>query len=339
MSRPKKATVDYFPHYVNHGKTVKIIQHLYGNDGFSFFYQLMELLCRSNGHYYHCKNIEDKEFLASETHNEWDFCTQILGKLAEMKIIDPDLWEIGVIWMQSLVDSVRDAYKKRQVSVPEIPPIAGFLVPEIPQAGCISGADNPQSKVKESITPLPPLPDSPPQKPPKLKRVKVSVDYDLEIKKALEAFSPDMRTPVQAFVAVVASLNKTQTISQSRELSLLGELSGVSAATTPDVFRYAILEATTRKKDNVGYIKAIIKRRQTEGDTGSGNGNGAEAAPRAAPTAHFYENRDQSWTRVDPSGEERRVTRADMEAERRATAPPPQDPRVMKLVQAIAGAT
>jgi hypothetical protein len=205
----------------------------------------------------------------------------------------------------------------------------------------INDDNNPQSKVYESKEPpLPPLDDSPPEKPSKPKRVKVSVDYSFEIKKALELFSPDMRTPVQAFVAVVASLNKTQTISQARELSLLGELSGVSAATTPDIFRYAILEATTRKKDNVGYIKAIIKRRQEDAESASsGNGNGAEAAPRAAPTALFYENKDYSWTRVDPSGEERRVTRAEMEAERKTTAPPPQDPRVAKLVQAIAGAT
>lgn len=339
MARPKKDSVDYFPHYVNHGKTVKIIQNLYGNDGYAFFYKLLEVLGKTHGHYYVCQKVEDQEFLASETHLNWGFCDRILQKLSDMTIIDQKLWENGVIWMQSFVDSIKDAYKKRGVSVPEIPHIAGFLVPEIPQAECVSGADNPQSKVKESITPLPPLDNSPPKKTPKPKRVKVSVDYDSEIEKAYNLFSPDLKIPVQALIAVVASVNKTEKISQARELSLLGELGDVSATTTTDIFRYAILEAADKKVVNMGYIKAIVKRKQAEANTnGAENGYRSEGEhlPRPAPKLRFFENRDGTFTRVDPCGDERRVTRAEMDAELKVVAP--QLNEAQKFIGAIAGA-
>lgn len=338
MSRPKKDSVDYFPHYVNHGKTVKIIQNIYGNDGYAFFYKLLELLGRSHGHFYICKEIQDQEFLASETHLQWGFCTQILQLLANMAIIDQKLWENGVIWMQSFVDSIKDAYKKRGVSVPDKPPMIGFLVPEIPQAGVVSGTDNPQSKVKESKEPPYPPSDLSPKKRPK--RVKVSVDYDSEIQKALEAWSPDMRTPVQAFVAVVASENKTGEISQSRVLSLLGELSVVSTTTAPDIFRYAILEANRRKVGNVGYLKAIITRKAAEVVGNDVDTNG-DTAPRPPPQPYYREGKGDMWTRVDPDGTETTMTRDEMilmQAKERTKDAASQAPAVMKLITGIAQA-
>ena len=36
LARPTKQTVDYFPHFVDDGKTKFILQNLYGNDGYSF---------------------------------------------------------------------------------------------------------------------------------------------------------------------------------------------------------------------------------------------------------------------------------------------------------------
>lgn len=413
MSRPKKATVDYFPHYVNQKRSIKILKHLYGNNGYAFFFQLLEILGRSDGHVYNFKESWDQEYLASETGVGLELCKEILNKLAHIEVIDLDLLKVGIIWSQAFVDDLNVVYVRRKIEKPAKPiknvvneegqdPIyaqkiwcrnatnKAIIKGHLTRGLCeICGTsenieahhedysdpynvkwlcnnhhnkltnginvdnkpveqdkdahnvnNNPQSIVKYSkLPPLPPLdspPDSPPQKPPKPKRVKVSVDYSLELKKALEAFSPDMRTPVQAFVAVVASLNKTQTISQARELSLLGELSGVSATAAPDVFRYAILEATTRKKDNIGYIKAIIKRKMEEGVNGSAAQAADDAPPRAAPSLRFYENKDHTWTRVDPSGDERRVSKAEMEAERKAVMPPPNP--VTDFVHALVGA-
>jgi len=149
MGRHTKATVDYFPHYVHHGKTLHIIQNLYGNDGYAFFYKLLETLGDAEGHYYDCRDETSKEFLAAQTHVEWITGAEILNKLCSMRIIDPELWKIEVIWMDSFVDSVKDAYRKRAISVPVKPQVSVFLPPEMQDNG-ISTAGSTQSKVKKS---------------------------------------------------------------------------------------------------------------------------------------------------------------------------------------------
>ena len=149
MARHKKATVDYFPHYVHHGKTLHIIQNLYGNDGYAFFYKLLELLGDAEGHYYDCQDETSKEFLAVKTNVPWISGAGILDKLSIMGIIDMELWENGVIWMQSFVESIKDAYRKRSISVPEKPQVSEFLPPEI-QKEPIDTAGSTQSKVNKS---------------------------------------------------------------------------------------------------------------------------------------------------------------------------------------------
>ncbi len=163
MGRHTKQTVDYFPHYVHHGKTLRILQNLWGNDGYAFFYKLLELLGDAEGHYYDCRDEESKEYLAAETNVQWISGAEILNKLSSMRIIDTELWENGVIWMQTFVDSIQDVYRKRSAPVPEKPQISNFLPPEIDLDGIssagnppetdkfrISSAGNRQSKVKYS---------------------------------------------------------------------------------------------------------------------------------------------------------------------------------------------
>jgi len=149
MGRHTKATVDYFPHYVHHGKTLHIIQNLYGNDGYAFFYKLLEVLGDAEGHYYDCRDETSKEFLAAQTNVEWITGAEILNKLSSMRVIDADLWQIGVIWMDSFVESVKDAYRKRSISVPVKPQVSVFLPPEMQDRG-ISTAGSTQSKVKKT---------------------------------------------------------------------------------------------------------------------------------------------------------------------------------------------
>lgn len=324
------------------------MESIWGNDGYACFYKLYELLGDSEGHIFDLRKPGNKEYLSAEIRVTWEIVDVMLHKLSELGIIDADLLDDGIIWSQCFVDDLEFLYARRKVNKPVKPDLRQhktesdeLMHTETPLNG-INNNNNPQSKVKYSKEPpLPPQDSSPekpepPPKPPKPKRVKVSVDYDLEIQKAVEAFSPNIRTAVQAFVAVVASLNKTQKISQARELSLLGELSGVSATTTPDIFRYAILEATDRKKGNTGYIKAIIERKQAEGDDCSSVMPTEGAPPRAAPKLHFYQNKDGTFTRVDPCGDERRVTKADMHAELQAAAP--QLNEAQQFIGAIAGA-
>lgn len=44
MARPKKQTVDYFPHFVKGGRTIFILENKFGNDGYAFWFKLLEIL-------------------------------------------------------------------------------------------------------------------------------------------------------------------------------------------------------------------------------------------------------------------------------------------------------
>ena len=67
MGRPAKQTVDYFPHYANASsrKTVEIMEVEFGAAGYAFWFKLLELLCRSPGHYYTFPNEEELMALAA----------------------------------------------------------------------------------------------------------------------------------------------------------------------------------------------------------------------------------------------------------------------------------
>lgn len=127
MSKKKTATVEYFPHYARHGKTIFTLENLYGNDGYAAFYKLLELLAVSEGHYYDAGTEANREYLAAVTGGSWDSRAGMLTKLAHMGVIDAELWEkVQVVWMPSFLDSVREVYRKRAIPAPERPLTSTF---------------------------------------------------------------------------------------------------------------------------------------------------------------------------------------------------------------------
>ncbi len=150
LARPTKQTVDYFPHFVADSKTKFILQDKYGNNGYAFWFKLLELLCRTDGHSYDCRQATDWEYLVAYTKVDEELAQSILDKLAEMSNIDCALWEKRIIWCQALVDNLSSVYNKRTISAPKIPVIDEFPHRKPPSNGVI-GNDNPQSKVEESI--------------------------------------------------------------------------------------------------------------------------------------------------------------------------------------------
>lgn len=122
MARPTRATVDYFPHLCDHGKTMFIIEQLYGNDGYAFWFKLLELIGRSDGHVFMGRNPSDWEFLLAKTHFSSERCVEILDKLAVLGAIDKDLWDSErIVWSQNFVNNVADVYKNRKRPLPQKP--------------------------------------------------------------------------------------------------------------------------------------------------------------------------------------------------------------------------
>lgn len=172
MSRRAKQTVEYFPHFVAGGKTIRILSRYWGNTGYAFWFKLLELLCSDDGQ---CLDLsgaaEWEDFLAYMLVDE-QVAYDILDKLAELEKIDPDLWqEKRWIWCDALIENLRPVYSKRTGPAPEKPSLDGFSEQESEVSG-ISGIEKPQSKVEysrvkerkeENIPPISPNGDIPPK--------------------------------------------------------------------------------------------------------------------------------------------------------------------------------
>ena len=145
MGRPRKQTVDYFPHFVTTDSRTKfILEQSWGNDGYAFWFKLLELLGRSEGHHYDCSTTANEKYLVALMKMEHDAINEILSVLADLGNIDKELWEERrVIWCQSLVDNLQDVYSKRTVSAPTRP----FTVTQQEQeAAYLSAEEKPQEE-------------------------------------------------------------------------------------------------------------------------------------------------------------------------------------------------
>ena len=158
MSKPRKQEVDYFPHYCDHGKVLFIMENNYQNDGYAVFYKLYELLAKTNGHCYDASTEEGWQYLLSKMLVPEHLVLAIIEKLASMGTIDYDLWKDRKIWIQTFIDSVEDAYARRNVNLPAKPvkcihedPVSGINVDILPAepVKCIHLSVK-ESKVKKS---------------------------------------------------------------------------------------------------------------------------------------------------------------------------------------------
>ena len=121
MARPPKRTVDYFPHFVHHKKTLFILEETFGNDGYVFWFKLLELLGASDGHSYNLRTDSELKYLAAYTKLSEEKVIEILDMLSTLGAIDKELWEGKIIWCQKFVDNIADAYKNRVTDLPSKP--------------------------------------------------------------------------------------------------------------------------------------------------------------------------------------------------------------------------
>ena len=144
MARPRSQIVEYFPHYCNHGKTMLILEQRYGNDGYAFWFKLLETIGATPGHCIDCGNDDEWEFLQAKTRLTGDKCREILQLLAKLNAIDKDLWAEKKVWSQNFVDGILPVYVKRTTETPVKP---GFRYPKPPAEG-VSDRNNRESRVE-----------------------------------------------------------------------------------------------------------------------------------------------------------------------------------------------
>lgn len=119
MARPKKQTVDYFPHFVKCGRTIYILENRFGNDGYAFWFKLLEILGESEGHFYDCSNLSNWEYLLAKTRVSEETAQDIIKVLINLGKIDAGLWnENRVIWIENFVKNIADVYRTRNTLLP-----------------------------------------------------------------------------------------------------------------------------------------------------------------------------------------------------------------------------
>lgn len=121
MGRKRKQTVDYFPHMVSHKRTMFVIEGKWGNDGYAFWFKLLEILGSSEGHVFNCNLQENWEFLLAKTHISTNKAVDIMDTLASLDAIDPELWAKKVVWCQNFVDGLNPVYDNRKTKPPSKP--------------------------------------------------------------------------------------------------------------------------------------------------------------------------------------------------------------------------
>jgi len=147
MPRPLKHDIDYFPHDVEQGKTLFIIEDKYGNDGYAFWFKLLSILCKQQGLVYDYNNPIHQEFLCAITHFKPDIAYNILSTLADLDAIDKDLWvEKKLIWANNLAERLSPLWSRRRSIMPSKPSING----QKPTSSELLHTQTPQSKVKYS---------------------------------------------------------------------------------------------------------------------------------------------------------------------------------------------
>jgi len=157
MARPQKQTVDYFPHFADAsaGDTLTVLEGQFGNDGYVFWFKLLEKLASSEGHYLDCSNSRKWQVLLGRAKVEEDTGRKIMVLLVEMQAIDKELWENhSIIWCQNLVDNVAEAYKNRKREIPQKPNLSNLALPKLTSASKskISTAKKVVSTTENSIT-------------------------------------------------------------------------------------------------------------------------------------------------------------------------------------------
>lgn len=128
MARPLKETVDYFPHdaTASAGDTLTVLENQFKNDGYAFWFKLLERLASTDGHFIDCRNPAKWKTLLAKCHLTQEAGEAIMVLLVEMEAIDRDLWKSRVIWCQHLVDNFGDVYKNRRRPLPQKPVISSI---------------------------------------------------------------------------------------------------------------------------------------------------------------------------------------------------------------------
>ena len=300
MSRQATATVDYFPHIVNGGKTIYVLESKFGNDGYAVWFKIQELIGATDGHYIDCRDLATWEFLMAKCMVDKDKLLNIIQTLANVGAIDGELWEQKVIFCQVFINNVADVYKRRTVKLPTRETIlnfCGFNLHDEREHIPTDTGENVDIKQTESADTGENV-DKNPQS--KLNKTKLEETKQRSMQTASGKPNDEEKEPSD-FEFVVQQLGKICTVNSRVDSDMVSDW----IETMPrDWIEHAILLAKDQGGKTVRYVDTIlqawvakynnfdVKPWEVE-NSGRRGKNGLSGSDQRAPTAAEYE-RDRS---------------------------------------------
>ena len=154
MARPERNNVDYFPFYCEEGNKMFYIEETYGNDGFATFIKILRELAKTNYHYLDLSKPTTVMFLSAKCKVSKEILLSIVNDLVDIGKFDSVLWkENRIIWCQSFIESISDAYFKRKNTCITYEALLLLLISlgiRKPSKSKLTVADNTQSIVKDT---------------------------------------------------------------------------------------------------------------------------------------------------------------------------------------------
>lgn len=136
MGRLPKKGIDYFSHDVNASMmpTLFTVQQSYGNDGYAFWFKLLEYLGTREGL---SADFADKKqwlYFLSVAKVDSEKGEAIMSLLASIGAIDEELWnDYRIVWSENFVERATAVYTKRGNPVPQKPSPRGSDSEEPPR--------------------------------------------------------------------------------------------------------------------------------------------------------------------------------------------------------------
>lgn len=124
MGRSTKKGVDYFQHDTDSSEktTLFALEARYGNDGYAFWFKLLEIMGKKETASIDCSDINEWFFLLHRVRMEEKQVREILDLLADLKAIDPPLWhDHQIVWSDNFVARLNVVYGKRKEGAPKKP--------------------------------------------------------------------------------------------------------------------------------------------------------------------------------------------------------------------------
>lgn len=147
MARPRKDGMDYFPHDTDavNDEKIEILRALYGNDGYTFYFILLERIYRAKEFELDVSEAETIQILARKTGLTVEKFNQILDTALKYKCFDADAYEKRDILTSNGIKKRASVVIKKREKMRENYKTEKEIVSEAERGGEIQ-----QSKVKKS---------------------------------------------------------------------------------------------------------------------------------------------------------------------------------------------